>query len=586
MKETELLQKLSHLIEAYTGLQIRSQDLPSLHQKVLTRMKALKLNCLDEYYHLLSLEKAANSLLDSQSERIESSEKRLRKSSLFGFWNRDQEAQSEWKELTVLLTTSESYFFRDRGQFHLLTHQILPELIERQKAQRSLRIWSAGCSTGEEPYSIAILLQELIPDWQDWNLFILGTDLNQQNIEKAKRGLYSTWSFRLVNPDIQKQYFSHRKTEWELNPSIRNMVTFQYGNLMEDSFPCRFNDLYNMDLIICRNVFVYFSSAATNQVIKKFYQTLKPAGYLMTAHAELHGQPLENFQAKVFAESIVYQRPENLITDSSSSMSSFAEKIAPIPAKKTQFQTASNLETNPESEQFSESFPANIERFPITKRLEPLEQKISPPTQKRSIPPQHHPSSRWVAHPQRAVSKYSLPVLQTPPKSTRDFLLEELEVAQAFYQQEDYFNAIQKAQQVIAKDPQQFVAHYLVAQAYANLGNYSLAQMYCNQAIQINPLTVEPCYLLAHIAEEQGNVEEAKEFYRRIIYLSPKEIMAYLSLASLYQQAGDINRARKLQKTALVLLKEVSPDTFISSNQTIKADEILQYLTKVLSSFS
>ena len=125
--------------------------------------------------------------------------------------------------MTLQLTIGESYFFRDQGQMTLLKQQILPELIAHKKVQYaeglavpSLRIWSAGCSIGEEPYALAILVKQLIPDCDKWNILILGTDINPESIEKAKRGIYHPWSFRLVNPDLQRWYFYQRQTSWEM----------------------------------------------------------------------------------------------------------------------------------------------------------------------------------------------------------------------------------------------------------------------------------------------------------------------------------------------------------------------------------
>ena len=189
--QQNLIQKFIELIGVNTGLHIRAQDMEGLRSKIYMRMRALKLSDPQRYYELLE----AGTDWQTNSNVLQS--------------------ESEWKDLTLLLTTGESYFFRDRGQMKLLETQILPELIDKQKNSRSLRIWSAGCSTGEEPYSLAIMLQKLIPNWCDWKIFILGTDINQSNLEKAKRGIYSDWSFRLVDPEVRDLYFQPHRNGWK-----------------------------------------------------------------------------------------------------------------------------------------------------------------------------------------------------------------------------------------------------------------------------------------------------------------------------------------------------------------------------------
>ena len=131
------------------------------------------------------------------------------------------DSQKEWEELVLELTNNESYFFRDQGQFKLLEEHILPELIKRKKITKSLRICSAGYSTGPEPYSLAILLKELIPDIQTWNLLILGVDINHEVLEVARKGVYSPWSFRRVAPEIKEKYFTKKGEQYQINNDIR-----------------------------------------------------------------------------------------------------------------------------------------------------------------------------------------------------------------------------------------------------------------------------------------------------------------------------------------------------------------------------
>lgn len=538
-----IIQQLAKLIGSHTGLHIREQDREALRKKILIRMKTLKLSAEEEYYSLLEAGTVPKNGQDACA------------------------SECEWKELTLLLTTSESYFFRDQGQFRLLQNQILPELIERQKPARSLRIWSAGCSTGEEPYSLAILVQEMIPDWEEWQILILGTDINQSNIEKAKRGIYNSWSFRLADTNLQKRYFYERQTEWEIGEQIRQMVTFRYGNLVREQFPSLAAGVCNMDLIICRNVFVYFDYQAISTVLDKFYSTLKPGGYLITAHAELYGQQLGRLRARVFPESVVYQRREDWPVETGLA----APKLGLWPGESHSRRSASNRQhlagdraalgrpIPEESPQLRSRTPATSPTPPGFSSYQPLEA----PT----------PISRT------AVGGSPVPADATVSSQSAHKILTE---AQTLFQKEAYREAIQKAKQVIALQPGHFGAYYLMAQAHANLGEYDTAKQATQQAIQINSLSADPYYLLAHIAEEQGDIQAAKIFFKRIIYLAPSSIFAYLELASLYEREGDMPRANKMRTTAFELLKGLPPDATLEQHSQLRASELLLYVQKML----
>jgi len=516
------VQNFIQLISARTGLQVRMQDRQELYKKLETRMKVLRLNAPEQYYQLLlrSTDQSNIEAIDSNSER-------------------------EWQELLVLLTVGETYFFRDRGHFQLLKHQILPELIESKKkacrsslAQKpSLRIWSAGCSSGQEPYSLAILVQELIPDLSDWEVFILGTDINPEAIEKARRGVYEAWSFRQVDPQIQKHYFQQRKLGWELDPRIRRMVKFRCSNLLQESFPSPTIDIHDMDIIICRNVFIYFSFDAIATVIEKFYHTLKPSGYLIAGHTELSGQNLSKFQLKAFTESIVYQRQNT----------------------STEAKIVTNVATTRSLDKQAETTKVHHKSVP-----QQLAFRLSP-TKTDSLR----------AKPILQRSTIVSPVIVSQSNS-------DLAIAETLFQSGEYSRAIQVAQTLIQQHPQDFDAYYLIAQSWANLGDYERATHYCQQATKIDNLSEKPYYLLARIAEEQGDLARAKVFLKQIIYLAPESIAAYLELGSLYEKVGDRQRANKMLVTALELLKKLSPTCAIEPYDRVLASELITKIKQTL----
>lgn len=501
-----LMQQFIQLISTNTGLHIREQDRNSLCKKIYARMKFLKFTVPEQYYQLL---KTGNEQSNSQRQII---------------------SEREWRELALLLTTGETFFFRDIGQISLLKNRILPELIEQKKARYaageakpSLRIWSAGCSTGEEPHSLAILVKELIPDLDKWDILILGTDINQESIEKAKRGIYDSWSFRMVKPELQRWYFYQRKKNWEVDEQIRRMVTFRSGNLIKDRFPSPTSEVHSMDIILCRNVFIYFDSKAISVVLEKFHNTLRRGGYLITGHTELHGQNLGQLQAKVFPESVVYQRNEDLQVET------------PLAAK---LPIHSSLSVSNVSPSFARSRP--------------------------------------VTSPSPSISQL------TKKHLTETTFQTVLNQAETLLYNGAYASAIKEAEQVINQQPDNFSAYYLMAQAFANLGKCEQAIRCCQQAIKVDSLSVKPYYLLAHIAEAQGNVEQAKDLFKKVIYLAPSFIYAYLELGSLYESEGDTVRARKMRNTAFELLKELPPHDTVEHQDKMTAGELMLHVKNLL----
>ena len=510
-----LLQNFIQLIADYTGLHIREQDYDSLYKKIFVRIKSLKLSSPEQYYQLLA--------------------------------SQNQTSKDEWEKLIILLTVTETYFFRDQGQLRLLKNVILPEIIKSKMAskEKKIKIWSAGCSTGEEPYSLAIMVQELIPDWQEWEILILGTDINEVALTKAKQGVYSNWSFRLIDRQIQKKYFYKFQGEWQLDEQVKKIVKFANINLVQDGFPSY------TDLILCRNVFIYFEAKHISLVMQKFYNSLLNGGYLMTGHAELYDQPLGQFKVKFLSESLVYQRGqdeqyENYLADS-----------LPILTDK-KMAINKSLEDSLMNSISERKISTHYSICDDGKKQNLLDFK------QKFYQDKKHEIAREFTQKNR-----NLQSIQS------DKLLLE---AGELFAVKAYTDAIRKAEDFLSLNPQNFGVYKLLAQLYANLGKYERATFYCNQAIEINSASVEPFYLLVNIAEEQGDIEGAKILLKRVIYLDPQEIPAYIELGSLYAAEKNILRAKKMKNIALELLKKLPTDDIIKYKGGIKVSELIEYL--------
>ena len=197
-------------------------------------------------------------------------------------------SQRQIEVLANHLTIGETYFFRDRRSWEILETEVLPDLVRsRRPGDQRLRLWSAGCATGEEAYSLAILVTRTIADWRDWAITLLATDVNTTSLEKALDGVYGEWSFRDAPPWLKDGYFRQVDNgRYRLESWVRQMVTFAQLNLAGDHYPSLLNNTNAMDLIVCRNVVMYSSPAQAQRVLSQMRQCLVGGGWLVGTATE------------------------------------------------------------------------------------------------------------------------------------------------------------------------------------------------------------------------------------------------------------------------------------------------------------
>lgn len=189
------------------------------------------------------------------------------------------------------LSVGETYFFRDPGCFRALENHVLPELLRQRRqapqAARRIRMWSAGCSSGEEAYSLAITLARVVPDLSQWNVGILGTDINARGLAKASEGLYGPWSFRHTEPGLRKWAFdAEGEGRYRVNARLRALVTFAPLNLAQPVYPSPDTHTNAMDVILCRNVLMYFHRERVPEVVDRLSRCLVDGGCLIVSAAE------------------------------------------------------------------------------------------------------------------------------------------------------------------------------------------------------------------------------------------------------------------------------------------------------------
>lgn len=268
-------QLLRDCIYAHCGIFFDTDSKYILEKRLSRRLTDLNLLTYYDYYHFLK-------------------------------FNRNKE--QELIDIMDVLTTNETYFFRESFQLKAFTDEIIPELIKYKTARgsRSLRIWSAGCSTGEEPYTIAMLLST-IPELSGWNIEIIGTDISQKVLQQARRAVYGKASFRATDEQDVRRFFHKHDGGLKVNDSIRELVTITHLNLFDTN---RLTMLGKVDIVFCRNVIIYFDQVAKKRVIESFHSALYDGGFLLLGHSESLMNISTLFTLRHFKNDMIYQKPD------------------------------------------------------------------------------------------------------------------------------------------------------------------------------------------------------------------------------------------------------------------------------------
>lgn len=216
----------------------------------------------------------------------------------------DPGGSREMEELIERITTHETYLFREQYQLDAFSEELLPEVYERARLRRRLAIWSAGCSTGEEVYTLAILIKE-DGRFDGWSVRVAGSDISRKVVVQARQGSYGLTSFRTTSTDVRRKYFHETGGRYRVRDDVRAMCSFGQLNLLDIE---RYKVLGRYDLIFCRNVLMYLSPQARQRVVDAFYDTLMPGGYLLLGHSESLLNLTTLFDLVHLTKDLVYQR--------------------------------------------------------------------------------------------------------------------------------------------------------------------------------------------------------------------------------------------------------------------------------------
>lgn len=284
----------------HSGLHFEKRNMKILERGLLNRMSALQMPSYRAYYDYLI---------------------------------RHYEDRQELKKLLQFLTVGETFFFRYRSHFDALLHGMLQE-IKARKNSRKLHIWSAGCSTGEEPYSIAIAVMEALPDWRRWDIRIFATDINNSSLIRAREGIYGRRAVRMLPEEFAERYFDRIGEQLSVKAEVRGLVEFSYLNLQSE-----FLGGYSpYDIIFCRNVMIYFDTATTRKIVHKLAGCLVPSGYLFLGHAETLSNVSSEFERVSRFNGFYYRKrrePDTIRKEFRHHPSPPQAEPAPIPAADT-----------------------------------------------------------------------------------------------------------------------------------------------------------------------------------------------------------------------------------------------------------
>jgi chemotaxis protein methyltransferase CheR len=448
-------------------------------------------------------------------------------------------SKTQIEVLASYLTVGETYFFRENKTFEMLEKHILPELIHsRQGNEKNLRIWSAGCCTGEEPYSIAILLNKIIPDIKNWNITILATDINPRFLQKASAGSYKEWSFRNPPSALKERYFKKTKQgRFEILLHIKKLVTFFYLNLMEDIYPSLLNNTNAMDIIFCRNVLMYFAHEHQRKVIENLYRCLLDGGWLIVSPSEISHVLFARFTAVNFQGVTVYRKT---VSSDKLQVSGFRMQDA-IP----KFQNASH-------------------------KLQVANDKIQ-----EIIPP----AMDFTTLPESKIIRPEEPLhLEAGVPKAEEIHADSYKEALALFEQGCFTEATEKIAELLSMKKDDTKAMALMARAYANQGHLSEAHEWCEKAIVADKLNPGCHYLLATILQERGQTEEAVASLKRTIYLEPDFVLAHFSLGNLTKQQSKLKESEKHFENALTLLHDYRNDEILPESEGVTAGRLKEII--------
>jgi chemotaxis protein methyltransferase CheR len=427
--------------------------------------------------------------------------------------------RGELQQLAELLLNHETIFFRNMLHMQALRQVVLPQLHRCKAPHEPLRIWSAGCSTGEEPYSLAMIALETLGHPLPRPVQIWATDLSEAALAKARVGLYRGRTLTNVSPAMKQRYFLHRLDGWSPNEQVRALVTFEQLNLLEP-FPAQ---AQGIDIIFCQNVTIYFQIATFRALIERFYDVLPDQGMLFLGFSETLWNVFDRLRLREIEGAFVYVKEPGT-----------TQAAPPAPA-------ATTTGSIPAIQRGSQRASASIQpqRSKRTAPLNPVDSSIAQTLL---------PTGQGAASPGTGV-----------PVSGSDFIQQ----GRSLLDQGQADKALALLNQLPLNGPHAPQVLALIAQAHANRGDAELAVAEARRALELDMLTVEAYILLGILYVQQGQLQEATQQLERARYLNPESPLVSYNLAETYRQMNRREIALREYRNTLRKLAGYAADTLL-----------------------
>lgn len=457
-------------------------------------------------------------------------------------------SREQLDSLAGALTVGETYFLRDPKSFRVLEKEILPELLAARGAERTLSIWSAGCSSGEEAYSIAILLTRAVPDLARWKVTLVGSDINPAALERARLGVFGKWSFRDA-PKWLFDYFTRCDDgRYRIDPAIAGMVRFRQLNLADangDGWP------QGMDVVFCRNVMLYFGRRQIERTVARLHAALNEGGWLFVGPTEVDHHACPGFSCRNYEGALVLRK--------GGAPRGETGKRPPLPLSAAG--SAGIAPAFPPEAARPRPGGTGAQEAPFA----PAAPFAAPAAAPAPAPPDAPPSG----NPAGGDPVASLPAAGEARKAMAE--------AEAAYDAGRYAEAARLAEQA-ALGALRGEALALAGRAHANIGAFAEARRCCEEAIACDRLKVQNHYLLSIVLEQQGDAEGAERSLKHALFLDHDYLLAYFALGNLCRQRGDRKESQRNYANALRLLERRHPHEAIPEAEGMTAGRLAELI--------
>lgn len=454
-------------------------------------------------------------------------------SAYLGQLNASPKGSAEWRALAEQLTVNETFFFRNADNFRAFAEIVLPERIRANSQTKQLRILSAGCASGDEPYSLAIMVREALPDLDDWDVQIIGIDINPAILLKASLARYSEWSLRATSQDVRRRYFRADGADFVLAPAIQKMVRFEERNLVEED-PLFWQSLA-CDVVFCRNVLMYFTPEKARGVVRSISQALLARGFLFLGHAETLRGITPEFHLCHTHDTFYYQQRD--------ACDAGATAIGAAPPGDSAL-----LPTVVEST----AYWVDVIEHAATRIATLVDARTRSPEQ--AAPQPTDPVGQGAA----------------PPRTW------DLSLVLEAVRQERFADALELIGSLPVDSYEDPDALLLRAVLLTNHGRLNESEDVCRRLLALDELNAGAHYLMALCREHDDDASGAIEHGLIAIYLDPGFAMPHLHLGILAKRSGDAATAQRELGQALILLASEDASRILLFGGGFSRDALLQ----------